>query len=242
MFRCVIERVGAHRPFCPNPLAFDWTSAPALVERRESCLVDVCCPSPEPETNWRTAPVQPPLCIGRYEGTDRFLGRRAPPERSLHSLSPRRENLNKCLVQRNYQGRGGSRYNRPLPHFFGLYCISEAGIKGLPSKASLMASKTFLAFFRAVARYPRMRPKRLAPSSVRNPPETCCLTFTIRISRSPWLLSNGMRKSDMNANTWPWKSRRRMSKFTGGACLGRPRFFPSPLVVGVGAEFASNPT
>ena len=78
MFRCVIERVGAHRPFCPNPLAFDWTSAPALVERRESCLVDVCCPSPEPETNWRTAPVQPPLCIGRYEGTERFLDRRAP--------------------------------------------------------------------------------------------------------------------------------------------------------------------
>src|SRR5262249_18334150 len=127
------------------------------------------------------------------------------------------------------------------PDTLGLYCISEAGIKGLPSKASLMASKTFLAFFRAVERYPRMRPKRLAPSSVRNPPETFCLTFTIRISRSPWLLSNGIRKSDMNANTWPLKSRRRMSKFTGGACLGRPRFLPSPLFVSMGAGFASTP-
>src|SRR5215471_2209894 len=115
MFRCVIERVGAHRPFCPNPLAFDWTSAPALVERRESCLVDVCCPSPEPETNWRTAPVQPPLCIGRYEGTDRFLGRRAPPERSLHSLSPRRENLNKCLVQPCWGTRIRKRRRNTLP-------------------------------------------------------------------------------------------------------------------------------
>ena len=34
MCRCVIERVGAHRPFCPAPVAFDGTSAPALVERR----------------------------------------------------------------------------------------------------------------------------------------------------------------------------------------------------------------
>jgi ATP-dependent protease ClpP protease subunit len=36
------------------------------------------------------------------------------------------------------------------PDAIGLYCISEEGIKGLPSKASLMASKTFLAFLRAV--------------------------------------------------------------------------------------------
>src|SRR5262249_26698176 len=32
--RCVIERVGAHRPLCPDPLAFDWTSAPAPVYER----------------------------------------------------------------------------------------------------------------------------------------------------------------------------------------------------------------
>jgi Transposase IS116/IS110/IS902 family len=29
--RCVMERVGAHRPFCPAPLACDWTSALAPV-------------------------------------------------------------------------------------------------------------------------------------------------------------------------------------------------------------------
>src|SRR5215510_16533623 len=110
-----MERVRAHRPFCSDPLAFDWTSAPALVERRESCLVDVGCPSPEPETNWRTAPVQPPLCIGRYEGTERFLGRRDPLERSLHSLSPRRENLNKCLVQSCWGTRIRKRRRNTLP-------------------------------------------------------------------------------------------------------------------------------
>jgi hypothetical protein len=76
--RCVIECVGAHRPFGPEPLACDWTSAPAPVYGRESCLVDVGCPSPEPETHWRTAPVQPPLGRGRDEGTEKLLGRRDP--------------------------------------------------------------------------------------------------------------------------------------------------------------------
>jgi hypothetical protein len=75
----------------------------------------VCCPSPEPETHWRTAPVQPPLCIGRYEGTDRFLGRRDHPERSLHSLSQRRENLNKCLVQPCWGTRIRKRRRNTLP-------------------------------------------------------------------------------------------------------------------------------
>ena len=113
--RCVMERVGAQRPFCPHPLACDWTSAPALVERRESCLVDVCCPSPEPETHWRTAPVQPPLCLGRYEGTERFLGRRDPTEQSLHSSSLRRENLKKCLVQPCWGTRIRKRRRNTLP-------------------------------------------------------------------------------------------------------------------------------
>jgi len=45
-------------------------------------------------------------------------------------------------------------------------------MKGLPSKASLMASKMFLACLRAVEIYPRMRPNRLAPSSVLKPPDT----------------------------------------------------------------------
>src|ERR687891_583698 len=42
-------------------------------------MTDVGCPSPEPGTNWRAGPAQPPLCIGRYEGTDRFLGRTERP-------------------------------------------------------------------------------------------------------------------------------------------------------------------
>jgi hypothetical protein len=43
---------------------------PITLDNQDSC-------SPEPETNWRTHAVQPLLCIGRYEGTDTFLGRRA---------------------------------------------------------------------------------------------------------------------------------------------------------------------
>jgi hypothetical protein len=46
--------------------------------RRESSTVSVCCPSPEPGSHWRTRPVQPPLCRGRYEGTAVLLGRRGP--------------------------------------------------------------------------------------------------------------------------------------------------------------------
>src|SRR5262245_52124299 len=43
--------------------------------------------------------VEPLLCRGRYEGTDKFLGRNDSTERSLHSSSERRANLKKCLVQ-----------------------------------------------------------------------------------------------------------------------------------------------
>ena len=37
--------------------------------------------------------------VGRYEGTDRFLGRRKQPAWFLHSSWTWRANLNKCLVQ-----------------------------------------------------------------------------------------------------------------------------------------------
>jgi len=37
-------------------------------------------PSPEPGPHWRTPVVQPLLCLGRYEGTDMFLGRRESHE------------------------------------------------------------------------------------------------------------------------------------------------------------------
>jgi hypothetical protein len=79
--QCVRERVGAHRRFGPEPSAVDWTSAPALEMRRASLLVQVCCPSPEPGTNWPTHGVEPPLCRGRYAGTEMFLGRRGPHSR-----------------------------------------------------------------------------------------------------------------------------------------------------------------
>jgi Transposase IS116/IS110/IS902 family len=66
--------------------------------RRWSQRFNVCCPSPEPEPNWRRRPLQPPLCVRRYEGTDMFLGRRARSI-ALQSSSRRRLNLHKCLVQ-----------------------------------------------------------------------------------------------------------------------------------------------
>ena len=60
----------------PEPLAVMGHPLWLHCLRRSSHQGNVCCPSPEPEPNGRTAPVQPRLCIGRYEGTDRFLGRR----------------------------------------------------------------------------------------------------------------------------------------------------------------------
>jgi hypothetical protein len=47
-----------------------------LAIRGWSDKVDVCCPAPEPVPHWRTRPVQPLFCRGRYEGTAQFLGRR----------------------------------------------------------------------------------------------------------------------------------------------------------------------
>src|SRR5215510_15598753 len=62
----MVTRRGRERMSCASFLAI----------RCWSPTVPVCCPSPEPGTNWRTVNVQPPFCIGRYEGTDMFLGRR----------------------------------------------------------------------------------------------------------------------------------------------------------------------
>lgn len=73
---CVSEREGAQRLFGPEPLAFAWTSAPALEIWRALLPVKVGCPSPEPGPHWHTHCVEPPLCLGRSEGTDTFLGRR----------------------------------------------------------------------------------------------------------------------------------------------------------------------
>ncbi len=66
---------------------------------RELLPVDVCRSSPEPEANWRTVTVDPVVCLGRYEGTERLLGRREHRNQSLHSSHAGRKNLKKCVVQ-----------------------------------------------------------------------------------------------------------------------------------------------
>src|SRR5262249_48420543 len=60
----------------PDPLRLIGRPLWLLYMRRKSSAVPVCCPSPEPGSNWRTVPVQPCLCRGRYEVTALFLGRR----------------------------------------------------------------------------------------------------------------------------------------------------------------------
>jgi hypothetical protein len=59
----------------------------------------VCGASPEPEPHWRTVNVHPVVGLGRYEGTEMFLGRREHMESSLQSSCLRRENRNTCVVQ-----------------------------------------------------------------------------------------------------------------------------------------------
>jgi hypothetical protein len=58
----------------------DGTPTPAPVEAAVVAPGSRGCPAPEPESHWRTVTVQPPLCRGRYEGTETFLGRRGPPK------------------------------------------------------------------------------------------------------------------------------------------------------------------
>src|SRR5713101_4740715 len=44
--------------------------------RQKLSTLDVCCSSPEPEPHWRTCDRSSYLCLGRYEDTNMFLGRR----------------------------------------------------------------------------------------------------------------------------------------------------------------------
>ena len=70
---CVAASWTAEEPRGPLALILWPVIGPPLrlrERRRESCPVDVCCPSPAPEPHGRTAPVQPPLCRGRDEGTE----------------------------------------------------------------------------------------------------------------------------------------------------------------------------
>ena len=87
-------------PRYPEPFAVAWTFALAP-DLNGACRQRPACAAPHPNlalTGQRRR-VEPALCIGRYEGTDNFLGRRAFTDSSLHSSLGRREHLNMCVVQ-----------------------------------------------------------------------------------------------------------------------------------------------
>jgi hypothetical protein len=97
---CVTERQGAYRSRYPEPFPFAWTSALAPVWCGDGRSRPACAaPHPSLALTRQRLGVEPDLCIGRYEGTEKFLGRREPASRSLPSSPRRRWNLNTCVVQ-----------------------------------------------------------------------------------------------------------------------------------------------
>ena len=84
----------------PCALRFDWTSAlaPGVCGARRS-RPTCAAPHPSLALTGQRRRVAPDLCVGRYEGTEMFLGRRARTDSSLHSSPRRREHLNTCVVQ-----------------------------------------------------------------------------------------------------------------------------------------------
>src|SRR5215475_5885438 len=97
---CVRARQGAYAVTMPSARRCAWPSA----------LAPGCCGACRPRLAW-AAPhprlvltgqhlrVEPTLCLGRDEGTDTLLGRRARTDASLHSSLGRREHLQTCVVQ-----------------------------------------------------------------------------------------------------------------------------------------------
>src|SRR3954466_5228422 len=71
-----------------------------------------------------------------------------------------------------------------------------AGIQTLPLVSSVRTSNGRRPCLAAVAREERIAAKSWAPARVRMHPDTFCLIFTIRMSRSAGLLSNGTRRSE----------------------------------------------
>jgi hypothetical protein len=67
-----------------------WTRTSAAYDTASDHLGRACCPSPEPDIDWRTLNVQPGYCLGRYEGTEEFLGRSGPQIALLPSLPEQR--------------------------------------------------------------------------------------------------------------------------------------------------------
>src|SRR5713101_1256975 len=84
----------------PRAHRFDWTSALAPV-LNGACRQRPACAAPHPSLvlTGQHRRVEPDLCIGRYEGTEKFLGRRALTDNVLPSSPRRREHLKTCLVQ-----------------------------------------------------------------------------------------------------------------------------------------------
>jgi hypothetical protein len=69
-------------------------------QQRSRCsnMLDACCPCPAPGTPWRMEDGQPPLGLGRDEGTPRLLGRRAGPRGARPSPPRWRSSRKPCVV------------------------------------------------------------------------------------------------------------------------------------------------
>src|SRR4029453_1309097 len=86
-----------HTPLSPA-LCLDLRSR-SCCQRRLSPTACVGCSAPAPGSHSTTRRVEPALCRGRYEGTEKFLGRRALTAAFLHSSPKRRVHLKTCVVQ-----------------------------------------------------------------------------------------------------------------------------------------------
>jgi len=97
---CVGERPGAQRRCSPRPaLGLDAHGCSGPYGAGHTTVAG-CGPSSAPRTHGRTAAVQPPLCIGRHEGTDMLRGRRGSrPTVPLPSSPRRRLRIQTCVVQ-----------------------------------------------------------------------------------------------------------------------------------------------
>ncbi len=95
------------------------------------------------------------------------------------------------------------------------------GRKGRPSKAWRRQSRTGRPCFLTVEMYPRMRQKSAAACALRNVPEI--FTFTMRMSRSAWLLRKGTRKSCRKRSAASLRSCSRSTRLRALLCFSRPR-------------------
>src|SRR5450759_2618877 len=117
----------------------------------------------------------------------------------------------------------------PVPGFSGLvgqrrYGLdAAAGSQGRPANRARSTGRACWPFLRAVDREERAARNARAPDSDRQPPEIFCCSFTIRTSRSAWLLSKGTRKSLAKRSTSSRCRSSRDSSAAAGPSLGRPR-------------------